>query len=163
MLALREISKILANLPYGFLNLFCNCKKTYILGGFMVNLCNIDMPIFVSHAGFSVNHGAIHLWILDDSYGSKIRELMHDMVYYKNAINMNHNLPLKRIKMRLTLKQLLMFLMSYPHALMSHPHLSNDILTTEKIANDLLKADEMGLFAINSFNEHQLVKQKTGF
>ena len=80
------------------MNLFRNYKKTYIRGGFMVILRNNDMPIFASHAGFSVNHGAVQRWTLDSSYRAKIRELIHDMAYYKNAINIHRDLSPKRIQ-----------------------------------------------------------------
>ena len=39
------------------------------------------MLIFVSHAGFSVNHGAVQCWMLDPSYRAKIRELIQDMAH----------------------------------------------------------------------------------
>ena len=41
--------------------------------------------------------------------------------------------------------------------------LSNGFLPTEKIANDLLTAEEKGLAALSAFIEDRIVKQTTGF
>ena len=55
--------------------------------------------------------------------------------------------------MRKTLIQSLMILIK-----ISHPYLSNDVLTTLKIASDLLTAKEMELVALNAFTEDLLVQ-----
>ena len=47
--------------------------------------------------GFSVNHGAVQRWTLDASYRAGVREL-HDMAFYKNTVNVNHDLSPKRIQ-----------------------------------------------------------------
>ena len=82
----------------GYLNRFRNYKKIYICSGLMVISRNNDMPIFVSDAGFSVNHGAILLWMLDALYQAKIKELVHDMAYYKNAVNLHHDFSAKCVQ-----------------------------------------------------------------
>lgn len=61
----------------------------------MVISRNNDMPIFAFHEDFSVNHGAVQRWTLDDSCRAKLRELMHNMGYYKNTINMHYDLSPK--------------------------------------------------------------------
>ena len=84
----------------------------------MVILHYIDMPIFTFDAGFSVNHGAVQRWTLDASYWAKIREVMHDMVYYKNAINIHHDLSPKQIQRHEEdVKAIMILLMKilYPH------------------------------------------------
>ena len=64
----------------------------------MVISRNNDMPIFVSDAGFSVIHGAILLWMLDALYQAKIKELVHDIAYYKNAVNLHHDFSAKCVQ-----------------------------------------------------------------
>ena len=39
-----------------------------------------DMPIFASHAGFSVNHGAVQRWTLDTSYRAEIRDALYGTI-----------------------------------------------------------------------------------
>lgn len=56
------------------------------------------MLISPSHAGFSVNHGAIQRWAIDVSYRAIIRELIHDMVYYKKVTNIHQDMSPKRIQ-----------------------------------------------------------------
>ena len=61
----------------------------------MVISHNNDVPIFTYHADFSLNYGAVQCWTLDASYWEKLRELIHDIAYYKNAINIHHDLSPK--------------------------------------------------------------------
>ena len=48
--------------------------------------------------GFSVNHGAVQQWTLDASYRARVRELIHDMAFYKNTVNVHHDLSPKCIQ-----------------------------------------------------------------
>lgn len=64
----------------------------------MVILRNKDVLISPSHAGFSLNHGAIQRWTIDVSYRAIIRELIHDMVYYKKVTNIHQDMSPKRIQ-----------------------------------------------------------------
>ena len=93
MLALHEISKIFATsysasheALLGLFESLLYLKKMYIHGGFMVILC-INMPIFTSPAGFSMNHVTMQHWTIDASYQAKI-----------STIKIRHDLSPKRIQ-----------------------------------------------------------------
>ena len=113
--------------------------------------------------GFSVNHGAVQRWTLDASYWARVRELIHDMAFYKNTVNVHHDLSPKRIQRDEEDVKAIIYVINEnfisPFEEQELVSLFNGVLPTEKITSDLLTAKEKGLSFLNTFTEERLVKQ----
>ena len=113
--------------------------------------------------GFSVNHGVVQRWTLDASYQARVRELIDDMTFYKNTVNVHHNLSPKRIQRDEENVKAIVNIINEnfisPFEKKELVSLSNGVLPTEKITSDLLTAKEKGLPALNTFIAERLMKQ----
>ena len=89
------------------------------------------------------------------------------MERYKNAINVHHDLSPKRIQRDEEDVKAIIDVINEnfisPFEEQELMSLSNGVLQTEKIANDLLTTEEKGLAALDAFIKDRLVKQATDF
>ena len=89
------------------------------------------------------------------------------MAYYKNAINIHHDLSPKQIQRHEEDVKAIIDLINEnfisPFEKQELMSLSSGVLLTKKKANILFTAEEKGLAELNAFIEDRLVKQTTGF
>ena len=123
----------------------------------MVISRNNDMPILASHADFSVNHDVAQCWTRDVSYRAKVRELIHDMASYRNAISIHQDLSPNQIQGdEKDVKAIIDIISKHfksPFEEQELMSLSNGVLPMKTIANDLFTAEEKGLATLNAFIE----------
>ena len=85
------------------------------------------------------------------------------MAFYKNTVNVHHDLSPKRIQRDEEDVKAIIYVINEnfisPFEEQELVSLFNGVLPTEKITSDLLTAKEKGLSFLNTFTEERLVKQ----